>query len=405
MKMKKNKIKFLYFIPVLILFSVACNDYVSNVEPLITQAQDNLLNTEQQVPFLALGVKQQFANIASQLAGESDMLSDQVIYTSDIPTASFPQFEEIDKGLILTNNASVTNLALALGPLRFYADDLVRRIGTITFTSTTVKNDGLFTGNLYGGYARYLMAVNFGLNPTQPGNTIDAGPFIAQSDLLNQAIDKLKSALTYASKPTDTRIVNSLIAKAYLAKSDYANAAIYAAQGMAKGDAEFDALYSSTSQTWWWGFAGNGRVQAGVNSRFHDYITADPNEANRIKINTVKGTSGATYYYQIKYPNQDSPMPVMTWQENNLMLAELILRGNATGDPLALVNDVRSSHSIGPLAVVTTDVVMVERDKELFCQGTRLVDQNRTGNWHLAAGTWHYLPIPDRERLANPNLH
>lgn len=403
--MKKNKIKYLIAIPLLFLFGVACNDYVSDVQPLITQAQDNLLNTEAQVPFLVAGVKQQFANIASQLAGESDMLSDQVIYTSDIPTASFPQFEEIDKGLILTNNASVTNLALALGPLRFYADDLVRRIGIITFTNTAIQNDGLFTGYLYGGYARYLMAVNFGLNQNQPGNCIDAGPFIAQTDLLNQAIDKLKSALTVASKATDTRIVNSLIAKAYLAKSDYTNAAIYAVLGMAKGDADFNALYSSTSQTWWWGFAGNGRVQAGVNSRFNGYITADPNEANRIKIKTVKGTSGATYYYQIKYPNQDSPMPVMTWQENNLMLAELILRGNATGNALALVNDVRASHSIAALTAITTDGVLVERDKELFCQGSRLMDQNRTGNWHLAAGTWHYLPIPDRERLANPNLH
>ncbi len=86
------------------------------------------------------------------------------------------------------------------------------------------------------------------------------------------------------------------------------------------------------------------------------------------------------------------------------MLAELALRGQATGDALTLVNAVRTSHGLDPLATIDIAGIMVERDKELFVQGTRLMDQHRTNNWHLAAGTWKYFPIPQTERDANSNF-
>ena len=45
--------------------------------------------------------------------------------------------------------------------------------------------------------------------------------------------------------------------------------------------------------------------------------------------------------------------------------------------------------------------------EELFCQGQRLIDQNRFSdvlNWHLPdSETWHYLPVPFEEVLNNPN--
>ncbi|MFA7228652.1 MAG: RagB/SusD family nutrient uptake outer membrane protein, partial [Melioribacteraceae bacterium] len=96
--------------------------------------------------------------------------------------------------------------------------------------------------------------------------------------------------------------------------------------------------------------------------------------------------------------------PIMTWQENNLMVAECALRGNGAGNALTLVNAVRASHSLDPLASIDLDGVMIERDKELFVQGTRLMDQHRTGAWHIAGNVWRYMPIPRNERNANPNL-
>lgn len=406
--MRKNKI-FLLIIPFLFLFISACEDYITNIEPVIDRAQDELLTSESQVTFLANGVKQRFSTTASQIACLMDLQSDQMIYTGKIATASFPTFEEIDKGEILIDNATVAGIYQAVGQMRKYADDFVRRLGAISFTNTAVKDDGLFVGNLYGGLARYYLAVAFAVNQNEPGATIDAGQFIPQTTLLNDAINMMKEALKYNPLPATTaalqkRQVNSLIAKAYLALKDYANAATYAAQGMTKGDATFTAAHNDVSNIYYWGFAGAGRVQIAVNSRMNGYITAEAKEANRVKLGTVLGTDGITYYWQLKYPEKGNAFPVMSWQENHLMLAECALRGSGSANALALVNEVRANYQIPALATVDIAGVLVERDKELFVTGTRLMDQHRTGTWHLTGNVWRYMPIPRGERNANPNL-
>jgi tetratricopeptide (TPR) repeat protein len=400
-----KKIKYLLLVLPLLLFISACEDYITDVDPLIDVVQDNLLTSESQTEFVVRGVQQRFATVSSQISCQMDLLSDQMGYTSDIASASFPTFEEIDKGAIVLNNATTTGTYRQLGELRFFADELVKRAGQITFTNTALQTMALYNGNLYGGIARYYLAIAFGLNQNQPGGTIDAGPFIPAATLLDEAIAKYNAALNATTDAYSKRVVNSLIAKAYFAKGQYAQAATFAANGMASGDANFNALNSDVSNIYYWGFAGAGRVQIHVADRFNNYITADSKETARIKISSVKGTSGKTYYWQTKYPDKGSAFIMMTWKENNLMRAELILRGNATGDALALVNAVRASYGLNNLTTVDLNALIVERDKEMFCQGTRLIDQNRGAvPWHLAATTWRYMPIPQTERDANPNL-
>jgi len=399
-----KKIKYLLAILPLVFIGLACTDYIENVDPLINVVENDRLTTESQVGFVVKGVQQRFSTVASQIACQADLLSDQMYYTSDVPSASFPSFEEIDKGAITLDNATVAGTYRQLGELRFFADDLIQRANKITFANQANKDLALFTGNLYGAIARFYSATTFGLTENQPGGIIDAGPFIPASQFLDDAINMYKAALNYTTDVKQKRIVNSLIAKAYFAKKDYANAATFAAQGMVSGDADFQALNSDVSNIYYWGFAGAGRVQIVVADRFNDYLKADPKESARIKISTTTGTSKKIYYWQTKYPDKFSPFPVMTWKENNLMLAECALRGAGTGNALSLVNAVRAAYGLSALTAVTIDDVLVERDKELFCQGTRLMDQNRTDKWHLAAGTWRYMPIPRTERNANPNL-
>ena len=108
---------------------------------------------------------------------------------------------------------------------------------------------------------------------------------------------------------------------------------------------------------------------------------------------------------QIKYPDSDSPISIIDWQENHLILAELDLRGEATGgSALGAVNEVRASHGLFSLDEVDYSVLLHERDKELFCRGQRLIDQRRFPDelpWHT--GEWHYMVIPYEEEYANPN--
>jgi hypothetical protein len=382
----------------------SCSDWVDNIDPLVTQTEDKNLQNEKQLPFLINGVETSFAYTTGQLLVCADGLSDAFVFEQSVPNATYPQFDEIDRGEIQLDNSSCDNILAPLGELRFYSDDLVRRTTEISVSSTELKNRALFTGYFYGGYARYYYGVYFGITPTRGGGTINAGPFIPSDQMLEDAIAKFKAALPYAADEAQTRIVNSVIARAYLYKGDYVNAALFAAGGMKQGDTPFLALHNAMQDNYWWEQAGALRAQFTVDFRFPDFIKADPNEANRIKLAPVEGVDGVTYYYQVISPEDVSPQVCMSWQENNLMLAELALRGNSAGAPLTLVNEVRASHNIDPLAQVEMSGLIVERDKELLTQGARLPDERRFGIWHLPADRWQYLPITLIERNANPYI-
>ena len=390
---------------VLSLVFISCKDYVTNVDPLVTAVDDSQLNTEEQIPFVVKGVETRFAFAFGQTDVCAAGLSDAFIFPDNLSGATFPSFIEIDAGEIHLTNNSVDAAYNSVGQFRFYADDLIKRTNTISFSDTTVKNNALFTGYFYGGYARYLYATFFGLNPTQGGSPIDNSPFIASDEMYDLSIGKFKESLKYVYDNLMIRTVNSIIARAYLYKGEYINAATFAEIGMVSGDAPFQALHNSVQDNFWWEQAGGLRKQFVTDFRFKSYIDADPNEVNRINLDSIKNNNNKTYYYQIVYPEDISPQKIITWQENNLMRAELILRGAASGDALGLVNEVRASHGIVPLTSVDLDVIYIERDKELFASGNRLVDERRFNKWHLGPGTWQYLPVTESERNGNPNIN
>lgn len=395
------------------LFFYACEDFATDVDPLIDAVEDDRLDTEEQVPFLINGVKTQFAVVQDAISCLSGDLSDELIYSANLKGASFPSFQEIDEGDIQLDNNSVDGVYNNLGELRLFADDLLERVNGMDFNDQTLKNEALYVANLYGAIARSFYAGYFGLNPNEGGGIIDNGPFISSEDMYDLAIEKFKNAIAYANELGDgykLKLAHSLLARTYLYKGDYSDAVTHADSGLVEGDAPFQALYSTSVDNYWWGFAGAGRTQLGVDFRFKDYIDADPAEANRIKITATPAIDTSvvqpygTYYRQAMYEQQSSPINVITWQENNLMLAELAVRGHGSGDPVALVNAVRSSHGLSALSAVDLDVIYVERDKELFTTGARLIDQRRFDKWHLGADKWQYLPITRAERNNNPNV-
>ncbi len=399
---KLNLIVFLYTASIVF---ISCKNYVANVDPLVTDVEDSQLNNEAQIPFVVKGVETRFAFALGQTHVCAAGLSDAFFFDRNVPAASFPSFGEIDAGHIQLTNNSIDAAYNTVGQFMYYADDLIRRMNSITFSDASVRNNALFTGFFYGGYARYLYATFFGLNPTEGGSPLDGGPFVNSNDMYDLAIDRFKESLNFINDDLMKRTVYSVIARAYLYKGDYANAASFSAQGMINGDAPFQALHNSIQDNFWWEQAGAFRPQFVADFRFKNYIDTDPNEANRIKLDSVTGLDESTmYYYQVVYPEDSSPQKIITWQENNLMRAELILRGFGSGDALALVNEVRASHGIAPLASVDLNVIYTERDKELFASGNRLADQRRFNKWHLGAGTWEYLPVTERERDGNPNI-
>ncbi len=403
---------------------ISCKNFVTNVDPPIDQIKDSELNNESQLPFLINGVEIQSAAAYSETDILAADLSDAFIFNPNVPNETDPQFDEINNGNIREDNTHVTSDYRAIGQLRYYADDLVRRANSIVVHDTTLRNRALFTGYFYGGLARYLYAAFFGISETEGGSPINNGPFISSNSLYDYAIVKFEKSLQYTDDSLTIRNVNSMIAKAYLYKGgsgDYDSAAIFADQGLVSGDADFNTI---SGKNFWQNASKENLLEMVADYRFKKYIDADPNESARIKLDTVQVIKDSTviedsagikdttvirdttiYYSQSAYPVSSSPTKIISWQENYLMRAELALRGFGS-NPEQLVNEVRESHNIEDLnSPVNLDIIYTERDKELFPSGNRLVDERRFNKWHLPPGTWEYLPIPQSERDGNHNIN
>jgi len=404
--MKKQYLIFSLLLALLTLMA-ACEKFSTSIDPLIDRVEDYRLTSESQVDFVINGVHTRWASTLDILSVCVGLLSDEFYFDSRVPNATYPSFADIDVGDITLDNNSVDAAFNPLGELRFFADDLIRRVGEINFEDQALKKKALFWGNFYGGVARYMYAAFFGLNPAEGGGVIDNGPFIPSADMYAQAAAKLDTALTYTEDAYLTKLANTMLARIYILQNKYADAYTAASKGLVEGDEPYQALYTQVADNYFWQQAGNGRTQCVLDERFKGYVDADANEAGRVKIEQFLGTDGTPFYRQAKFPEADSPIDFLTWQENNLILAECALNGQA-GDAKALINAVRASHGIDPLADVTMNDLIQERDKELMCTGLRLPDQRRWDatyqTWHLGAGKWKYLPITERERNINPNI-
>jgi hypothetical protein len=186
---------------------------------------------------------------------------------------------------------------------------------------------------------------------------------------------------------------------------------------MREGDAPMSQLYSPTSANFWYDDAGvNHRIIPA--DRFRGYVEAEPAEAGRIPLslgNAPAANRTTPYYVQAKYDADVSPIDLITWQENALMIAEMLVRDNNATAALVEVNRVRAAAprvmGVPALALRSTtnlDSIRLERQKQLFATGLRILDQRRFNDWHfppsLANTAWYYLPISQRERNSNPNL-
>jgi len=400
-----------WIFPILILALLmtlnSCENFVTDIDPLIDRVEDDRLTSESEILFVIKGVKLRFGQTHGNMMMVGDLLSDALIFDYRVPRASSASYDDVNKGYILTDNSAVSTPERYVGRLRFYGDDLVRRVGEINFEDTDLKNEALYTGYFFGGLARYYYASYFGLTENQGGACIDVGPFIPSAEMYNLAIEKYESALDYTTSAYEKRVTSSLIARCYLFNGDYGNAKTYAQNGMVEGDAPFQALHDVQSD-WnhYWSTSGQGRPSTVTDWKYKGFVTADPAEAARIPLVPILGNDWVTtFYLQDKYPARESPVTVIGWQENELMLAELELRAADAGGALTRINNVRDSHGIAALPSADMNVLIEERDKELFVTGIRLIDQRRFDMWHLAEDTWRYLPITNNERNANPNIN
>jgi hypothetical protein len=125
------------------------------------------------------------------------------------------------------------------------------------------------------------------------------------------------------------------------------------------------------------------------------------------------GFDGVTYmWYQEKYLTRSASLPFATGREAQLMIAEV--SGGQTA--VNVINALRATHNLPQFsssdpAEIRAQVIE-ERRRELWMQGTRLGDMLRLNLPFVTGedprgesyGPYTCMPLPDVERINNPNL-
>lgn len=410
---------------ILILVFGSCQNYVRDVASPVDLISSNDLYQESQLPLVFTSSAGSFSQMITLIVPFASILSDEFISANDISLdRSSPGIFNLDAGIpdrSLTDDMWGT-IGSANGLIRLlngtYRDIKI----PITITQDSNRKKLTYFSNLLLGMYLHYTGAFFGRSPRVGGITIPVydGLFFSTTMAHDSALSCFSIALINAQTVYERRLVNSYIARIHLLEGRYAQALNAALNGLQQTDSAFQATFPATARNRWVDYAGNENGHTVIpHQRFRAYIVAEPGEAGRIPLalgNRPASGHSIPYYVQAKYTST-SPIDLMTWQENSLMIAELRLRlSNDMTGALQEINRVRSAVSpvqgsplLAPRTTTNLDSIYIERDKQLFGTGLRLLDQRRFNRWSqfsgaILANAWYYLPISQNEFNVNHNL-
>jgi len=303
-----------------------------------------------------------------------------------------------------------------LSTARWDADHLVSLLQKWTDAEVPNRTSLLASSALYGGYSLVL------LGESMCTAAIDLGPELTAAQLFQAAETRFATAISAAQTSGNTSALNAALVGRARARHRQGKLAEAAADARQVPDGfVFNATYSTETP----------RRENGVWTRnYRDQnFTIDPSYRNltyngmpdpRVRlVNTGKLAAGdgrTPLWQQTKYPTISSPMPLASWREAQLIVAE------ATGGQTAvdIINKLHATAGLPPFAssdsAAIRNQLMYERKVELFLESHGLGDIRqytlpltpapgvvfKDGSGTYAAQTC--FPLPDIERLNNPNI-
>jgi hypothetical protein len=311
-----------------------------------------------------------------------------------------------------TNDCTSYGLYTPLQIARGTADRALELLQGWTDAEVPGRQDLIAKAAAYDGYSILLLGEAF------CEAAINLSPLMTQAQMFAAAEAKFTTAIAAAQTAGDSKILNMAYvgrARARLDQGNKSGAATDAAL-VSPGFVITAAAENSPTRR-------QNRVQtfnqAGLVSVADAYRSlSDP----RVVVNNAgkNGTDNRTaLFIQTKYPTSSTPIPIASYKEAQLILAE------AQGGQTA-VNIINAFHAAAGLpafqstdAAAITAQIAIERSRELFLEGQHLYDAQRLnlplvpaagtpystvylkgGNY----GTERCFPLPDVERLNNPNI-
>jgi hypothetical protein len=283
------------------------------------------------------------------------------------------------------------------------------------------------TAAAYAGYSYVLLGEGFctlAFSKINPDRSIAYGGEVSRDSTFKRAITRFTESITAAqSIAPATTASTDILRMAYLGRArakldagDYAGAKADAQQVPA--GYVHNATYSSTvprRNNLVFNENSQSITSSSVGEPYRTYSATDP-RVPLVSTNTVS-TSGIRHWYQTKYPTIGTPIPIATYEEAQLIIAEAEIRANNFAVALPILNAERARGNQGAFVGTTPAQYLAElidqRRREMFLEGQQLGDVIRFGTaLQPAAGTpYHFggtygsqicFPLPSAERLNNP---
>jgi starch-binding outer membrane protein, SusD/RagB family len=295
---------------------------------------------------------------------------------------------------------------------RFQAEDAIRRITAFPDADVPDKTNLLATAAAYAGYAYTLLGEGF------CEMTIDAGPLMTPAEVLEQAEQRFTTAIDGATAAGDDDVLNLARVGRARVRLDLGKKPEAAADaGAVPIGYVHNATRSSVNERRWnRTYAESQRnFYVSVDPRYRD-LTVEGVPDTRVVVTDAgrNGHDGITpVFFQQKYQSEGAPIPMATWREAQLIIAEAV--GGQTA--VDAINRLRDAAGLPQFSATDPAIieqqVREERRRELFLEGQRLNDMLRfdlpfdTGvnPKGVTYGDTTCLPLPDAERLNNPNTN
>jgi hypothetical protein len=329
-----------------------------------------------------------------------------------------------------TSSCQALGVYTPLSTARFTADGALTRLQGWTDAQMPGMNRQrlIATAAAYAGYAYLLLGEGF------CSAAVDGGPELSPQQMFALAEDRFTTAITAAvaagATAEDVSLLNMARVGRARARIDQ-SAATPAKLALAGQDA---ALVPA-------GFVRLATAAGPGDDRRLNRVFSENNQGQSVAVGpryrglTVNGvadprvvvtdagrtaTDGTHIWVQGKYASLAAGIPIASYDEARLIVAEVALRSGAPGDAVTVINALRATQGVGAYAGGTSqaevmDLLIEERRRELFLESHHLYDairfnialQPATGSAFSKGGTYgttKCLPLPNVERFNNPNI-
>lgn len=329
------------------------------------------------------GVAAAFADGYGQTTLISDLAGDAVIWTG-----SETGNRELDRGVWLRTNNEIQLSFDNLVRARWTADNAIETLeGSV---SNPGSNPHVARSHLLGGFSLILLGDHYSTF------TMDGGAARPDAEAYTEAIDRLTSAVEIAQSAGETELAAAAMggrARAHHALSIVADdpSELDAARSDAEAalalspDFEYTIQFGRPARAnpWWAQMQDSPELGVARHiKRLTDPVSgsSDP----RVPVSDFQGFSSNgqdSLFFQQKYPTADSDIPLVKWQEMELIVAEHEWRNGDPDGARPHINAVRSAAGLpdfqGTTSTEVRDQLVYERLAEFAFEGRRWPDSRR----------------------------